>query len=294
MRAGDARGRRDVGKRAVAPVAIEDVLPAGQSWRPAGHGQALVAAQPGFRDRRRRQVEIDVIGGEEIELAVAVVVEEGAAGAPAHAGRFQPRLFRGLRERPVASIAKEPVRAPERDEQVDPPVVVVIAGARALSPSAECQASAAGDVLERAVALVAVEMTGRLLALRKTFERRAVGDEGVEPPVVVVVERSDAGARGLEQEAVGANTAVDGRGRETRACRDLREGERQPIGCLLARRGQHRTRENDGGEPEVAGKEPHHFPDSLDGACGASFFAISKCLRASATAPAWVSACASA
>ena len=204
-------------KRAVAAVAIEDVLPAGQPWRPARDGQALVAAQPGLRNRRRRQVEIDVIGGEQIELAVAVVVEEGTPGAPAHAGGFEARLLRGLRERAVAAIAEEPVRAPERDEQVDPPVVVVVAGARALSPSAQCQAGAAGDVFERAVALVAIEMAGRLLAFRKSLQGRAVDDEGVEPAVVVVVERGDAGAGGLEQETIGANAAVDGRGRETRA-----------------------------------------------------------------------------
>ena len=57
---------------------------------------------------------------------------------------------------------------------------------------------------------------------------------------------------------------------------------------------QNAAAQNDGREAEVTAGKPHHLSDSLAGACGDSFFASSKCLRASATAPACFSACASA
>jgi hypothetical protein len=119
--------------------------------------------------------------------------------------------------------------------------------------------------------------------------------EGVEPAVVVVVERRDAGPPGLEQEAIGANAPVHGRGRQARACRVFGEGEGQRrIGGLGARGSKDSGRKDEGDETKITGEGAHHLPGSLANVCGASFFAMSKCLRASASAPACFSACASA
>ena len=91
---------RDVLERAVAAIVVEHVLAARQSRRTARHLQALVAAQAGLRRRRRRQIEIDVVGDEEIEPAVAVVVEERAAGAPARRALRQAGRCGHVVERP--------------------------------------------------------------------------------------------------------------------------------------------------------------------------------------------------
>ena len=65
-----------------------------------------------------------------------------------------------------------------------------------------------GDVLERAVAAVAVQPVPRLLRDRRIGQRAAVDQEDVDPAVVVVVEEQPAGAHGLDQVLVGAG-AVD-------------------------------------------------------------------------------------
>ena len=83
MRVEDAGFLADVGEGAVAVVAVEDVFAAFEAGRAAGDLHALVLAAGGFRDGGGLDVEVDVVGDEEVEMAVAVVVEEGAAGVPA-------------------------------------------------------------------------------------------------------------------------------------------------------------------------------------------------------------------
>ncbi len=73
----------DVGEGAVAVVVVEDVLAAVEAGRAAGDLHAFVGAAGGFGQRGGLDVEVDVVGDEEIEVAVLVVVEEGAAGVPA-------------------------------------------------------------------------------------------------------------------------------------------------------------------------------------------------------------------
>src|SRR5262249_7458313 len=139
---------------------------------------------------------------EQIEAAVAIVVEERAAGPPARpraARVLESRRLRHVLERSVAAVAIETVLAEVADEEIVVAVAIVVADARALAPAAGAEPGAGRDVLERAVTLVAIQMIGRRLVRRKSFERRAVDEEQVEPPVFVVVDERDAGAGGLEQ-----------------------------------------------------------------------------------------------
>jgi hypothetical protein len=70
---------RDVGEGAVAVVAIEDVFAALQTRRTAGHLDAFVGTASGFGQRCGFDIEVNVVGNEEVEIAVAVVVEKGTA-----------------------------------------------------------------------------------------------------------------------------------------------------------------------------------------------------------------------
>src|SRR5581483_3875805 len=82
-RAGDAGSFGDVDESAVAAIAIERVRAAGVAERAAGDGDVVVAAVGGIAGARRFVgVEVHVAGNEEIEVAVAVVVEEITAGVP--------------------------------------------------------------------------------------------------------------------------------------------------------------------------------------------------------------------
>ena len=126
----DAGGRRHVGEGAVAVVAEERVRQALVAVRVAVVGRLRPVAHG-----LRRRVPHAVVGDEQVEVAVLVVVEEGGghrpqrpvvgvalreAGAPGH-----------VLERAVAAVAVEQVLAQAGDEEVGVPVVVVVARGRA-------------------------------------------------------------------------------------------------------------------------------------------------------------------
>ena len=88
VRFADAGCGGDIGESAVAVVVIERVAPVAQAARPAVHGNTEVVAGTGLvRARNRLHVEQEVVGDEQIEAAVAVVVHERAAGAEARLRR---------------------------------------------------------------------------------------------------------------------------------------------------------------------------------------------------------------
>ncbi len=157
---------RDVGKRAVAVVVIEDVRVAGQSARAAHRRNAFPLAQRGLAAFHRRfcGIELDVIADKKIEMAVAIVIDPGAARAPARFFAIQAGFFRHVGERAVAIVAKQNVVAPEAAEKIVPAVVVVIADANAGLPSGARESGFRGDVGESSVAIIFVEMRSRLFA----------------------------------------------------------------------------------------------------------------------------------
>ena len=53
-----------------------------QAWGAAGDLDAFVGATGGLGERRGLDVEVDVVGDEQIEMAVAVVVQKCATGVP--------------------------------------------------------------------------------------------------------------------------------------------------------------------------------------------------------------------
>ena len=154
----DARFFGDVGEGAVAIVVVEDVFTTLQAGWAAGDLNAFVGAAGGFGVGRGLDVEVDVVGDEEVEMAVAVVVEEGAAGVPTGGGLEEAGFGGDVGEGAVAVVAVEDVLAVVGDEEVVPAVVVVVADAAALSPAAAGEAGFSGDVGEGAVAVVLEEM----------------------------------------------------------------------------------------------------------------------------------------
>src|ERR671923_2305853 len=117
-------------------------------------------------------------------MAVAVVVNEGAAGSPA--GRFagDAGFLADVSERAVSIIVIKNILAVISDEQVVEAVVVVVANADALSPAGTAQPGFIGDVGEGAITIVFEKVRGGFLAFGKTFKTRAIHDENIEPAVV--------------------------------------------------------------------------------------------------------------
>ncbi len=142
----------------------------------------------------------------EIEPAVVVVVHERGARRPSrHRG---PRRRRHIGERPAAVVAEEGVAAEAGDVQVDVAVVVVVRHGRAEVVARAGQSRPLGHVLELPAAEVAIETIpeARLALVRRPgrgrvrADRRAVGEEQIEPPVAVGVEDRHAAAHRFRQE----------------------------------------------------------------------------------------------
>ena len=160
--------------------------------------------------RRFRRIELDVVADEEIEMAVAVVVEKGAAGAPAELLVVKAGLASDVGKGSVSVVVEQDVVSPEAAEQVVPAVVVVVADADAGLPAGASQAGFFGDIGERSVAIVLVQMRGRSLARRPVgVEARAIGEIDVEPAVVVVIEEGQAAAFGFNDVALVIDAAPD-------------------------------------------------------------------------------------
>src|SRR5229473_3114309 len=181
----DAGFFADVAERSVAVVVIENVFAAVESRR------------AGFGDRCGLQIEIDVIGDEEIEVAVAIVVDESAAGVPALASARDARFFADIGEGVVAIVVVEDIFSEVGDEEIVEAVVIVVADADSLSPAGMKQAGFGSDVSESTVAVVLEKVRSGFLASGKTFEAPAVDEENVQPAVVIVIVESGAAAGGL-------------------------------------------------------------------------------------------------
>ena len=95
----------DVFEGAVAAIVIEDIFCGGQTLRAAHHGSAFPHAGGALTGSGRgREIEVDVVGDHEIEMAVAVVVDEGAAVAPGFAGASDAGFFADVGEGAVTIV----------------------------------------------------------------------------------------------------------------------------------------------------------------------------------------------
>src|SRR5579884_2203159 len=130
---------RDFGEGSIAVVVVKRARLFGQSQRAAGNRHALELAHLAFSTRRALfKIKVDVAGNEQVESAVAVVINEGAARREARAGLPKARLFRDVRKSTVAVVMIEAVcrrgftgrqiakHHPAGDKDIQPAVAVVI------------------------------------------------------------------------------------------------------------------------------------------------------------------------
>src|SRR5438034_10454586 len=152
----------------------EDVLAAVQTRRPAGDHYAFIKTRSRLRNWSRSQIKIDVVGDEQIEFAVAIVVDKRAASVPTLAVPAHAGFVGHIGERAIAVIVVKHVLAKIGDEEIFEAVVVVVTNANALSPAGVGYASLHGNVCECSVTIILEKMRRRLLALGETFQARSV------------------------------------------------------------------------------------------------------------------------
>ena len=222
-----------------------------QASRPAHHRDPLPIARFRLAGARHRVItEIHIARDEEVHFAVAVVIDEAAPGAPWASRGLQTGFLRDVGERTIAVVVIQNRLSPVGHGQIKISVVVVIAHARALSPTRVREAGFGGDVCERAVVIIVVEMRGRRLIWREPGDGRAVGQKNVRPAVVVVIENHGAVAGRLDDEFLVRVSAVDVERRHARARRDVLEIDRIGLHRLrgLLRRSRLRTNASCPGE----------------------------------------------
>src|SRR5216684_1594874 len=195
----NSRSFGNVAERSVSVIVVENVLSSLQSGRAARHHHALIEARTRLGNGRSRQVEINVVGDEKIEAAVAIVIDKRATCVPARAFARHARLLADVGESSISVVVVENVLAVVGYEKIVPSVVVIVPDANALTPSRVRQSSLCGHIGERAIAIVPEQMRRRFGASGETFEARSVHQKYIEPSVVIVVVKGDAATRGLQQ-----------------------------------------------------------------------------------------------
>ncbi len=205
---GDAGLLADIGEGTVAIVVIEGGNAGGQAARAAVDRNSFPIAVRVFAGLRNRfGVELEVVGDEEIEAAVAVVIDEGAAGAPTISGMKKSGLLRDIGEGAVAIVVIEDVLAPVGQKQIVEAVVIVVADGNGGGPSVASEAGFFGDVDKGTVAIVFVEAVGG--SRRRAFQTGAAEKKNVEPAIVVVVDKRAATADRFDDVGFFRFAAVD-------------------------------------------------------------------------------------
>ena len=192
--------------RSVFKLAIAEVVP-------QAHRRAFVRLRRAIRLVRSVERAIDValrsplhvVGDDQVELAVAVVIHPRRAGAEL----VRAPHARGLGdvgECPVAVVVEQVALPKRRDEDVVEAIVVVIADRRAHAEQRDGQSRLRGHIGERAVAIVVIELQRRWLAGRGPV--LAVHQQNVGIAVIVVVDESAARAHGFRQPLLAGRAVV--------------------------------------------------------------------------------------
>ena len=173
------------------------------------------------------EIEVHVVGDEQVQRAVAVVVEEGRGDAPP--GIVGAGGLRRILEPPSAQVAPEAVRPEVRHVQVGPAVAVVVRGGHAHAVAGGVEARVRGDVDEAEFAAFRQFVPEQAVAGggavgRGRGARRQVGalhQVRVQIAVAIEVEERRAGAHDLGQQE------------PSRAAVPVSEGEADLSGALF-------------------------------------------------------------
>ncbi len=183
------------------------------------------------------RAEIDVAPNIQIELPVAVVVEESRAQvqprAEVHA--IDVRFGGDIGERAVAVVAIEHVRSILHDVEVGVAVVVVVAHHAAQPIPGARNPGFVGDIRERAVAIVVVQGIARRQAAAVKVARADEID--VRPAIAVEIGHADTGA-GLVHDIGDALVAFQVNEPDARQLRDVIESRRGVVRAASGKRGR--------------------------------------------------------
>jgi hypothetical protein len=154
----DACFLADIGKGAVTIVSVEGMSAGGKAAWPAFDGNASeIAIRTGAGDRHMFERETHIIGHKQIEMAVAVVIKESAAGTPARLVVREAGGFGDVRESAVTVVSEENILSEVSAKNIVETVVVVIRDANAIGPANGMQSGLLSHVGKCSITIVLVE-----------------------------------------------------------------------------------------------------------------------------------------
>src|SRR5262249_13196045 len=127
---------------------------------------------------------LDIMGNEQIEVAIFVVVQPSRASAIVSTA--QACLLSHVCKLSITQISEQPVASQPTDKNIYPAVVVVVANSDSHTVHLDRQASFTGSIREGAVPVVAVEGRERSSTL-VAWPVHAVDEQNILPTVVVVI-----------------------------------------------------------------------------------------------------------
>ena len=92
---------------------------------------------------------VDIVRYHQVELTVAIVIDECAARAPVRFGPLQTLALGLIAKRTLAGIVQEYVMSPLTDKQINKTIVIEIARAHSLSPSSVANTRLFRHILKR-------------------------------------------------------------------------------------------------------------------------------------------------
>ena len=144
-------------------------------------------------------VVMHVSRNKKIQAAVAVEVAKRRSRRPV--AERHPCFLGNIGEGAIMIVAIQPVLAKIRYVEIGPSIIVVISYGNAETPSIVGYSCLLGDVSECAVVIVMKQRSVRRRGFAgQCIVSRSIHQINVEPAVVVVVEKGDTGADGLENE----------------------------------------------------------------------------------------------
>ncbi len=245
--------RRHVGERAVAEILEESVL--GRSHEVAWAAVVFAAHRvEALQPHLRRPHEI--AAHPEIEIAVAVGVEERGAGAPAV--RTDPRLRGHVPKAPLTVVGQQHIRTVVRHVEIDVAVAIVISARHAHAVAAIVSAAAGRRILEESVTAIDEESIRRP-RLGRTDQVAILHAVEVEITVTIEIDERRAAAHDLGHEVAVRRTRVVHEVDPPR-CRLILQPRRRGATTIGARRATLTVRRRS--TAERRGRHQHHQPRS--------------------------------
>ncbi len=167
-------------------------------------------------------MQIDIVGNEQIQVAVAIIIEKSTSGSPAKISFVQqPRLTRNIRKRTVSVVSVEHILTVIRDEDVFETIVVIVTNSYPARPTRAQQAGLLRDIGKCAVSIVFVQAVAGFwndLVHALTAEH-----ENIQPAIVVIIEEGNTAAHSLNDVVLMLEAAVDDGRRKPSLCGNIGE-----------------------------------------------------------------------